>query len=54
MQAIVVMHNQLNVFMTVPSLFPNEEFKRLCMVLDGWQDTLLHQYLGSVRVGLGF
>lgn len=39
MQASVVMHNQLNIFMTVPSLFPNEEFKKLCMVVDGWQAT---------------
>lgn len=37
MQASVVMHNQLNVFMTVPSLFPNEEFLKPCMVVDVWQ-----------------
>lgn len=39
MQASVVMHNQLNVFMTVFSLFPNEEFKRLRMTVAGWQAT---------------
>lgn len=39
MQASVVMHNQLNVFMTVPSLFPNEEFLKPCMVVDVWQAT---------------
>jgi hypothetical protein len=39
MQASIVMHNQLNVFMTVLSLFPNEEFKRLCIAVDGWQAT---------------
>lgn len=39
MQASVVMHHQLNVFMTVSSLFPNEEFKRLCMTVNGWQAT---------------
>lgn len=32
------MHNQLHVFMTVPSLCSNE-FKRLCMAVDSWQAT---------------
>lgn len=36
------MHNQLNVLMTVSSLFPNEKFKRLCMTVDTGR--LLHQY----------
>lgn len=33
------MNNQLNIFMTVFSLFPYEEFMRVYMTVVGWQAT---------------